>query len=115
MGARTGPRPPLGPAQAFEPRCEDQGLPLIAAEWAGDSSGAAADLLELHAAVSSSVFVSGEGLDEQTVGIKLFYLAAMPKLRHAGGSGFLRCSRRTRSSPIKLMMPAESGGSSCLI
>ena len=96
--------------QAFEAALEDQGLPLIGwREVPVDSSVLGPLALSCMPRIEQ-VFVSGEGLDEQQFGIKLFYARRKAEIAMQADQDFYVCSLSHKVISYKgLMMPADLG------
>ncbi|PCC99083.1 glutamate synthase large subunit [Halopseudomonas pelagia] len=96
--------------QAFEAALEDQGLPLVGwREVPFDSSVLGPLALSCMPRIEQ-VFVSGEGLDEQQFGIKLFYARRKAEIAMQADQDFYVCSLSHKVISYKgLMMPADLG------
>lgn len=96
--------------QAFEAALEDQGLALIGwREVPVDSSVLGPLALSCMPRIEQ-VFVSGEGLDEQQFGIKLFYARRKAEIAMQADQDFYVCSLSHKVISYKgLMMPADLG------
>ncbi|MBQ0778294.1 MAG: glutamate synthase large subunit, partial [Pseudomonas sp.] len=96
--------------QAFEAALVDQGLPLVGwREVPFDSSVLGPLALSCMPRIEQ-VFVSGEGLDEQQFGIKLFYARRKAEIAMQADQDFYVCSLSHKVISYKgLMMPADLG------
>ncbi|WP_022961547.1 glutamate synthase large subunit [Halopseudomonas pelagia] len=96
--------------QAFEAALEDQGLALLGwREVPVDSSVLGPLALSCMPRIEQ-VFVSGEGLDEQQFGIKLFYARRKAEIAMQADQDFYVCSLSHKVISYKgLMMPADLG------
>ena len=96
--------------QAFEAALEDQGLPLVGWREVPVDSSVLGPLALSSLPRIEQVFVSGEGLDEQQFGIKLFYARRKAEIAMQADADFYVCSLSHKVISYKgLMMPADLG------
>ncbi|MFO7704249.1 MAG: glutamate synthase large subunit [Halopseudomonas sp.] len=96
--------------QAFESALEDQGLAMLGWRDVPVDSSVLGPLALSCMPRIEQVFVSGEGLDEQQFGIKLFYARRKAEIAMQADQEFYVCSLSHKVISYKgLMMPADLG------
>lgn len=94
--------------QAFADAFADQGLELLGWRAVPVDASVLGPLAVSCMPRISQVFVSGEGLDDQQFGIKLFYARRKAEIAMQGDSDFYVCSLSHKVMSYKgLMMPAD--------